>query len=178
MSLLQVLRICTTNCNTILRLINGSLVSMKRFMEVSLLVYITTINFILIVICNCSILKPGPNINPSSSSDSCFKIFYQNVHSFITYGSLGNKYPVLNITKLLEFQAYVSIYQPDIIVLNETWLKRTITDAEIFPNNDYKIFRLDRTADSHPPDPNDRNKFKQNGGILIAVNNCLEMKPK
>ena len=102
MSLLQVFRICTTNCNTILRLINGSLLSMKGFMEVSLLVYITTINFILIVICNCSILNPGPNINPSSSSDSCFKIFYQNVHGFITYGSLGNKYPVLNITKLLE----------------------------------------------------------------------------
>ena len=110
MSLLQVFRICTTKCNTILRLINGSLVSMKRFMEVSLLVYITTINFILIVICNCSILNPGPNImiNPSSSSDSCFKIFYQTVHGFITYGSLGNKYPVLNFTKLLEFQAYVS----------------------------------------------------------------------
>ena len=179
MSLLQVVRICTTNCNTILRLINGGLVSMKRFMEVSLLVYITTINFILIVICNCSILNPGPNINPNSSSDSCFRIFYQNVHGFITYGSLGNKYPVLNITKLLEFQAYVSINQPDIIVLNETWLKHTITDAEIFPNNDYKIFRLDRTADSHRPDPNDRNKFKRNGGgILIAVNNCLEMKPK
>ena len=179
MSLLQVVRICTTKCNTILRLINGSLVSMKRFMEVSLLVFITTVNFILIVICNCSILNPGPNMNTSSSSDSCFEIFYQNVHGFITYGSLGNKYPVLNITKLLEFQAYVSINQPDIIVLNETWLKHTITDAEIFPNNDYKIFRLDRTADSHPPDPNDRNKFKRNGGgILIAVNNCLEMKPK
>ena len=71
------------------------------------------------------------------------------------------------------------VNQPDIVVLNETWLKRTITDAEIFPDNDYKIFRLDRTADSHPPDPNDRNIFKQNGGgILIAVNNCLEMKPK
>ena len=68
--------------------------------------YITTINIILIVICNCSILNPGPNINPSS--DSCFKLFYQNVHGFITYGSLGNKYPVLNITKLLEFQAYVA----------------------------------------------------------------------
>ena len=179
MSLLQVFRICTTKCNTILRLINGSLVSMIRFMEVSLLVYITTISLILIVICNCSILNPGPNINTNSSSDSCFKIFYQNVHGFITYGSLGNKYPVLNITKLLEFQAYVSINQPDIIVLNETWLKHTITDAEIFPNNDNKIFRVDRTADSHPPEPNIRNKFKQNGGgILIAVNSCLDMKPK
>ena len=182
MSLLQVFRICTTKCNTILRLINGSLVSMRRSMEVSLLVCITTISLILIVICNCSILNPGSNINTNSSSDSCFKIFYQNmqnVHGFITYGSLGNKYPVINFTKLLEFQAYVSINQPDIIVLNETWLKHTITDAEIFPNNDYKIFRVDRIADSHPPDPNISNKFKQNGGgILIAVNNCLDMKPK
>ena len=88
-------------------------------MEVSLLVYITTISLILIVICNCSILNPGPNINTNSSSDSCFKIFYQNVqivHGFIAYGSLGNKYPVLNFTKLLEFQAYVSNNQPDIII--------------------------------------------------------------
>ena len=77
-------------------------------MEVSLLVYITTISLILIVICNCNILNPGPNINPNSSSDSCFKIFYQNVHGFITYGLLGNKYLVLNITKLLELHAYVS----------------------------------------------------------------------
>ena len=72
-------------------------------MEVSLLVYITTISLILVVICNCSILNPSLNININSSSDSCFKIFYQTVHGFITYGSLGNKYPVLNITKLLEF---------------------------------------------------------------------------
>ena len=36
MSLLQVFRICTTRCNTILRLINGSLASLKQFMEVSL----------------------------------------------------------------------------------------------------------------------------------------------
>ena len=33
MSLLQVFRICTTKCNTILRLINGSLGSLKQFME-------------------------------------------------------------------------------------------------------------------------------------------------
>ena len=143
----------------------------------SLLVYITTINIILIVICNCSILNPGPNINPSS--DSCLKLFYQNVYGFITYGSLGNRYPVLNITKLLEFQVCDTNNQPDVIVLNETWLKQTITDAEVFLNNDYKIFRLDRIADSHPPHPNDRNKFKQNGGgILIAVSNHLDMKPK
>ena len=86
---------------------------------------------------------------------------------------------MLNITKILELQSYVHYHQPDIVVLNETWLKSCINDSEIFHNNGYKVFRRDRNPDSHPPDPSNSNKFKSNGGgILIAVSNSLHMSPK
>ena len=101
------------------------------------------------------------------------------MHGFITYSSLGSLSPDLNITKVIEFQAYVAGHKPDTILLNETWLKPTIHDSEIFPNIDYKIFRLDRSPETHPPDPDNHTKFRRNGGgILIAVNNCLDVKPK
>ena len=68
---------------------------------------------------------------------------------------------------------------PDIILLNETWLKPTINDSEIIPSNNCRIFRRDRSPDSHPPDPENPNKFKANGGgVLIAVKNSLNLKPK
>ena len=130
----------------------------------------------LIVISNCSLLNPGPKVK--SIDESGISTFYQNVHGLLTYSSLGSKYPVLNITKVLELQSYIASYRPDILILNKTWLKPAINDAEIIPN-DYKIFRLDRCPKSHPPDPINRNKFKVNGGgILIAVHNNLDMRPK
>ena len=112
-------------------------------------------------------------------NESSIKIFYQKAHGFITYGSLSSKNPILNITKVLEFQAYIATNKPDVIVLSETWLKPSISDAEIFTNDNYKIFRLDHSPDSHPPDPNNRNKFKLNSGVvLIAANNNLDINPK
>ena len=37
---------------------------------------------------------------------------------------------VLNITQVIEFQAYTAGHQPDLIVLNETWLKPMIHDRK------------------------------------------------
>ena len=181
--ILKVITYSSLNRKAIRLFIESSLVSIKRFIEVSLLIYVTTINITLIVISNCSLLNPGPcandNHNATHDKSNILTVFYQNVHGFITYSSLGSLSPDLNITKVLEFQAYVAGHKPDIILLNETWLKHTIHDSEIFPNNDYKIFRLDRSPETHPPDPDNHTKFRRNGGgILIAVNNCLDMKPK
>ena len=40
----------------------------------------------------------------------------------------------------------------------------------------YKVFRLDRTLDTHPFDPNNRKKYRKNGGgALIAHRNDLEI---
>ena len=181
--ILKVITYSSLNRKAIRLFIESTLVSIKRFIKVSLLIYVTTINITLIVISNCSLLNPGPcgngNHNTTHDKSNILTVFYQNVHGFITYSSLGSLSPDLNITKVLEFQAYVAGHKPDIILLNETWLKPTIHDSEIFPNNDYKIFRLDRRPETHPPDPDNHTKFRRNGGgILIAVNNCLDMKPK
>ena len=140
MIILQLISNCTLKRNTIRHYIENSLGSIKQFIEASLLIYVTIINIILIVICNSSLLNPGPST--THVKDSNLKVFYQNVHGFLTYSSLGSKNPVLNITKVFEFQPYIASQQPDIVVLNETWLKASINDAEIFPNNDYKILGL------------------------------------
>ena len=164
MIILQLISNCTLKRNTIRHYIENSLGSIKQFIEASLLFYVTIMNIILIVICNCSLLNPGPSTTPVK--DSNLKVFYQNVHGLLTYSSLGSKNPVLNITKVFEFQSYIANNHPDIhiVVLNETWLKASINDTEIFPNNDYKILRLDRSPDSHPPDPNNSKKSRRNGG--------------
>ena len=44
--------------------------------------------------------------------------------------------------------------KPNVVILNETWLKRPFYDSEIFPHNSYKVFRRDRSNFSHPPDKN------------------------
>ena len=166
-------------CGTVKRFIYNSLSLFRQFVETSLLSYITSINIILIIISNCSLLNPGPTDNSNTGDDNTIKVFYQNVHGLITFGSLGDKDPVLNITKILELKSYVHYHQRDIIVLNETWLKSCINDSEIFHNNGYKVFKRERKPDSHPLDPSNSNKFKSNGGgILIAVSNSLHMSPK
>ena len=49
-------------------------------------------------------------------------------------------------------------------------MKDAINDNEILSCEHYKIFRCDRTTDTHPPDPDDPKKFRKNGGgVFIAV---------
>ncbi|KAL5264174.1 hypothetical protein ACHWQZ_G005303 [Mnemiopsis leidyi] len=129
------------------------------------------VNLILLTNCNSSIKNPGPPKNLS--------VLYQNVQGLIPVSELGEEHPTLNENKLLELQAYVYHHSPDIVVLNETWLKCTVNDNEIFPPESYKIFRRDRSPESHPPDPNNPKKFKRNGGgVLIAVKSSLELTSK
>ena len=69
--------------------------------------------------------------------------------------------------------------KPDIIILNETWLKPSIKNSELLSSNMYKIFRLDRSPDTHPVDCKNPKKFKKNGGgVLIAVNCNLDLNPR
>ena len=106
-------------------------------------------------------------------------IFYQNVKDLIPFTDLGKKHPNLDNTKLGELHAYIHEKNPDIIVLNETWLKNTILDEEIFTNDKYKILRRDITEDSHPPDPSNPQKFRRNGGgVLIPISCSLNISSK
>ena len=79
----------------------------------------------------------------------------------------------------MEFQAFVFENAPDLIILNETWLKPSISSSEILPGKSYKIFRIDRSTETHPPDLDNPKKFKKSGGgVLIAVKSSLNLCPK
>lgn len=123
--------------------------TVKDFVEVSITLYLSGISIVLIIISNCSLLNPGPD---------SISVYYQNIHGLLAFSTLGKINPILNLTKVIEFQSFVISNNPDIIVLNETWLKTNILSTEIFPNDSYTIFRLDRSTSSHPPDPINPNK--------------------
>ena len=109
-------------------------------------------------------------MNPGPAQNDSLSCYFHNVQGLVSLNSVGKAHPDLNITKILELQTYIFEYSPDIIILNETWLKTTINSSEIIPGDSYKIFRRDRSCVSHPPDPNNPKKFKQNGGgVLIAL---------
>ena len=125
------------------------------------------LNFILITIVNPSLLNPGPKQ---------FSVYYQNVQGLIPFSALADSHPSLNMNKILELQAYLNINKPDIVVLNETWLKKSILDNEILPSNQYKVFRVDRSHKTHPPDPLDHKKFREHGGgVLIGIRADLDI---
>ena len=97
-------------------------------------------------------------------------VYYQNVQGLIPFSQLNDPNPMLDQTKIMEIHACIYEQEPDIIILNETWLKPSIEDNEIIPSNLYKIFRCDRSATSHPIDPDDPKRYRRNGGgVLIAI---------
>ena len=125
-----------------------------------------------------SLVNPGPANRIS--------VVYQNVQGLIPFSNLTDNCPNLDVTKITELQFNVSVNKPDVIILNETWLKSSILDSEIFDLEAYKVFRLDRSQKTHPPDPHDPKKFrKYGGGVLIAIKaqlvvqtNYIELKSK
>ena len=138
----------------------------------------------MIAFSNCSIYNPGPTIQPGNNVVSSgntthsdkLSVYYQNVQGLIPFTELNKTHPNLDNTKLFELHAYIYDKYPDIVVLNETWLKSSILDSEILPPNLYKIFRWDRKHLSHPPDPDNPLKYKRNGGgVLIAVSCSLQL---
>ena len=87
------------------------------------------------------ISNPGP-LPGNRKKD--LSVFYQNVQGLIPFGSLTDQHLNLDITKIYELQAYIFEKNPNIIILNEIWLKPTILSSEIFPKQ-YNVFRLDRS---------------------------------
>ena len=150
------------NCAKLCRTFNNANPSLR----------VASLSILLIVLCNPSILNPGP------TKLNGIKCYFQNVQGLVTFSSLGKPFPNLNQTKISELQTHLFDTSPDIIILNETWLKPTIKSSKILPTNIYIIFRLDRTKASHPPDPDNPQKFKCNGGgVLIGVKNSLNLNP-
>merc|ERR1712018_10965 len=84
----------------------------------------------------------------------------------ITTPSIINPGPLL-----LDFQSYLHLENPDIVIVNETWLNEhiIINNNEIVDEQYYKCFRLDRTA-------LDKEKYGKVGGsgVLILVKQGLD----
>ena len=96
----------------------------------------------LIIILNTSILNPA-SVNTVS-------VFYQIIQGLIPLSNLADNCPNLDEMKVAELQCSVNLNKPDIIILNETWLKNSILDSEIFSAEVYNVFRLDRAKATHP----------------------------
>ena len=57
----------------------------------------------------------------------------------------------------MEFNSYVHTENPDIVIVNESWLIEHIHSDEIVNDQYYKMFRLDRTLE-------DRKLYDKVGG--------------
>ena len=98
------------------------------------------------------------------------------MQGLIPFSCLGNAHPSLDRTKICELNYYIHVNKPDVILLNETWLKKSVKDHEVIEDVVYKIFRTDRSVLSHPGDTRNPKKFKENGGgVLIAIKNDLDI---
>ena len=140
----------------------------KRLLKILkyLIAALFTLKFLLIGICNTSILNPGPN---------SLNVCYQNVQGLIPFSQLSCQQPQLDQTKKYELNSYLALHKPDIFLLNETWLKKSIKSCEIIDHTNYDVYRNDRSQATHPTDPNNPNKFRKfGGGVLIAVRSDLE----
>ena len=134
-------------------------------------IWTTLLNLLLIVISNPSILNPGPATNAGNLT-----VMYHNCRGLVPFRDLGKTIMSLDIDKIMEIQDRVYNKKPDVVILNETWLTKQHLDNEIFPNDTYKIFRLDRCKRTHPPDQCNPDKFKvKGGGVLIAVKANIEV---
>ena len=139
----------------------------------ALCLWTLVLNFLLIAICNPNMKNPGPQIENS------YSVFYCNVQGLIPFGELASENPMLNISKIHELNHLLSSKKPDIVIYNETWLKGSIHDSEVIPTDTYKVFRLDRSSYTHPPDPNNIRKYRANGGgVLIAIKHSLDIESK
>lgn len=130
--------------------------------------WLVIINFILIILTVPHTANPGPVDG--------FNVLYANVRGFVNFKDIS-KSNELFTSKIKDFHGHIFSSQPDVVILNETWLKKPILDSEIFPNNSYEIFRRDRSLKSHPLDKNYPDKFKKNGGgVIIAIKSNLAIK--
>ena len=48
---------------------------------------------------------------------------------------------ILNITKICKLNYYININRPDVIMLNETWLKKSVSDHEIIKDKNWYFYK-------------------------------------
>ena len=121
------------------------------------LYHIAGLALLLLVICNPSIKNPGPDR---------IKVVYCNAQGLIHMNSIGGNCPIFQTKKLLDLQAFLYTHEPDIVVINETWLNSYIGNNEIVSDSLYTIFRKDRSEI-------DKQKYGKigGGGVMILCKN-------
>ena len=141
----------------------------------SVIFWLSILNFLLITIINPGLLNPGPPRANQSVQTRPLKILYNNVQGFVNPRDLKSESPPLNATKIYEFQSYIYKHKPDIIVVNESWIKKAILDEEILPKS-FNFIRADRSGKTHPWDPTQPKKFRRyGGGIFIAFRKDIDL---
>ena len=90
------------------------------------ILWVSLLKLHLITRYNPRILNPGP-----PSKQKFLNVYYQNVQGLIPFTYLADNHPKFDETKLCEFHSYIYKTIPDIIILNETWLKPTIQSCAI-----------------------------------------------
>ena len=152
--------------NKLRLIILRSIKCVVHFSSIYLLFYLFSLNLLIVAVINPSIVNPGPKK---------LSVLYNNIQGFINTRDLASDSPPLNMTKTHEINGYIFTNKPDIILMNETWLKRSISSNQILPDN-YKVFRVDRSPKSHPYDPSRPKKYRKNGGgVLIAHKSDLDL---
>ena len=135
--------------------------------ENSLLYYIAVLNLVLIVIVTPSIVNPGP------TNQTKLKIGYCNVQGLIFSASMRGNMPIFQTNKLIDIQSYVYTNDLDLVIINESWLNSYINNNELFNEDHYKMFRLDRS---------EKDKIKYNkvggGGLFLLVKESLNVESR
>ena len=72
----------------------------------------------LIIIVNPGLLNPGPC--------KAVKVVSFNCQGLIPFSELDENHPTLNVAKMHEINQYLVNHEPDIVMLNETWLAEEI----------------------------------------------------
>ncbi|KAL5260802.1 hypothetical protein ACHWQZ_G006737, partial [Mnemiopsis leidyi] len=112
---------------------------------------------------------------PDNEGPNSLSVSFQNVQGLIPFSQLGKSQPKLDQTKIFELNAYLNTKKPDILVLNETWLNKSVKDGEVIGNHEYDVYRNDRSEVTHPADPSNPKKFRKfGGGVLIAVRSSID----
>ena len=175
------LNICTKNAKLLFKKQFCMLFRNKGLSHRIIVIYsmwLVSLNGILIAMTIPNLTNPGPSTTKQNIRKNTrltnLNVLYQNINGFVNLKGNSSS-PKLSTSKVLEFQGFLYSEKPDIVILNETWLKNQILDGEIFPNNTYKVFRRDRSLLSHPLDRKNPKKFRVGGGgVLIAVRSDLD----